>query len=124
MTRQISAQEMEQYKQTARARWRARAARAKARRAHAWTVAREAAELLKTEFGVERVAVFGSAIHPGRFTLWSDLDLAAWGLTANNWLRAMGAVRQMSEEIEVNLVDVAACSPQLRQAIEEEGVIL
>jgi hypothetical protein len=36
----------------------------------------------------------------------------------------MGAVRDLSQEIELNLVDVAACSPELLSVIEREGATL
>jgi len=122
MTCQIPAEQMREYKRTARARWQMEIERRKARRERAWQLAREAAALLKDVYGVQRVVVFGSLADPDRFTLWSDVDLAAWGLTSTNWLRAMAAVQSLSGEIELNLVDVACCSPELLDAIEREGV--
>lgn len=124
MTHTIPAGKMEAYKRTARRRWQAEQERVRQRRERAWQLARQAADLLKTEYGVTQVRVFGSLIHPGRFNQWSDVDLAAWGLTSSNWLRAMAAVRALSDEIEVNLVDVACCSPALLKAIKREGVEL
>lgn len=120
----IPAEQMERYKQTARARWQAEKARENVQRKEAWTLARKAATLLKEAYGVQRVVVFGSLTHPGRFTLWSDVDIAAWGLTSANWLRAAADVRSLSDQIELNLVDVACCSPELLAAIEREGVLL
>ena len=70
------------------------------------------------------MAVFGSLTQPERFTQWSDVDLAAWGLTANNWLKAIDAVRGLSAEIELNLVDVETCSPEVLATIEREGVVV
>ena len=94
------------------------------RREQAWQLARQAAALLKNEFGVERVVVFGSLVHEGRFTQWSDVDLAAWGLSSANWLRASAAVGKLSKEIEISLVDVGSCSPELLAAIERDSVSL
>ena len=122
--RQIPAEEMAVYRRTARTRWEAEKKNREERRQLAWRLARRAATLLRQEYGVERVFVFGSLTHPERFTLWSDVDLAAWGLTSANWLQAMGAVRDLSQEIELNLVDVAACSPELLSVIEREGATL
>jgi predicted nucleotidyltransferase len=120
----ISADQMERYKHTALTHHqREQQARAQ-RRAQAWTLARRAVVLLQAEFGVERVAVFGSLTQPDRFTRWSDVDLAVWGLTSRNWLRAMAAARSLSDEIEINLVDVSCCSPELLRVIEHEGVVL
>jgi predicted nucleotidyltransferase len=124
MALQISPDQMELYKRTARARWQMERKRREMRRERAWQLARRAATLLKDEYGVQRVVVFGSLTHPDRFTRWSDVDLAAWGLTSTNWLRAIGAVRELSDEVELNLVDVTCCSPELLAAIEREGVPL
>ena len=67
---------------------------------------------------------FGSLVHEGWFTPWSDVDIAAWGIQPKDTFRAIGVVMDVSREIEVNLVDVGACSPSLRAAIEREGVEL
>jgi len=120
----ISTEQMARYRRTAYARWRREQERLRRRRARAWRLARHAASLLKKEYGVQRVVVFGSLTQSDRFTLWSDVDLAAWGLTTANWLQAVGAVRYLSDEIELNLVDVSSCSPELLAVIEREGVTL
>jgi predicted nucleotidyltransferase len=124
MTLQISPEQMEQYKRAARIRWQRDQAEREARRQRSWELARQAALLLKKDFGAQRVVLFGSLIDSCRFTLWSDVDLAAWGLTSQNWLKAIGAVRDLSTEIELNLIDVECCSPQLLEVIEREGVPL
>jgi predicted nucleotidyltransferase len=90
----------------------------------AWQLARRAAAMLKEQYGVSRVVLFGSLIHPDRFTVRSDVDLAAWGLTSANWLKAIGAVRNLSREIELNLVDVSTCSSELLAIVEQEGLPL
>ncbi len=113
---------MAQYKRTARLRWAQEQAQREARRARAWQLASQAAELLRRDFDVQRVMIFGSLVHPDRFSLHSDVDLAAWGLTSKNWLKAMAAVRYLSDEIDLNLVDVGCCSPELLTVIEREGV--
>jgi predicted nucleotidyltransferase len=119
---QISDEQMQAYKRTARARWQAEQAELAQRHEKAWQLARQAAQLLKDHFNVQRVVVFGSLLQPERFHLHSDVDLAAWGLTAANWLKAMAAVHELSHEIELNLVDVGVCSSELYTVIEREGV--
>ena len=121
---QITPEEMKAYKRTARARWQSEQKQLGDRRERAWQLANQAARLLKEQFGVQRVVAFGSLIHPDRFTRWSDVDLAAWGLTSSNWLKAIGAVNSLSREIELNLVDVTTVSPELYAVIEREGVNL
>lgn len=124
MTLQMSAENMRQYRHTAKMRYLADQALREVRCQRAWQLARQAATLLKDEYGVDCVVAFGSLTHPGRFTRWSDVDLAAWGLMPDNWLRAIGAVRALSDEIDINLVDMACCSPELAASILHDGVTL
>jgi predicted nucleotidyltransferase len=90
----------------------------------AWQLARRAAALLQEQFGATRVIVFGSLVHRGCFTPWSDVDLAAWSIPSEDTFRAIGAVMDLSQEIEINLVDVGACRPSLLATIEQEGIEL
>lgn len=94
------------------------------RQEHAWKVARCAATRLKAQFGVERVMVFGSLVRAGCFTPWSDVDIAAWGLSPKDTFRAIGAVMDLDPVIAINLVDVGPCRPELVAAIEQEGIAL
>jgi len=92
------------------------------RRSRAWALARRAADILRERFGVKRVVVFGSLIHKGCFTPWSDVDLAVWGLHPEDTFKAMSLLQDLDEDIEVNLVDIQSCTPSLRAVIESEGV--
>ncbi|MBI3760532.1 MAG: nucleotidyltransferase domain-containing protein [Chloroflexi bacterium] len=92
-----------------------------ARRARAWAVAREAARLLKQQFGAGRVAAFGSLTRPDHFSHWSDIDLAVVDLPPQHFYRAVAAVTGLSAEFEIDLVDPMNCRPSLRQRIEREG---
>ncbi len=119
-----SDEQMAEYKRTARRRLEAEKRNRVARHARAWELAREAAALLRREYGVERIVVFGSVLDVERFTERSDVDIAAWGLTSANWLKAILAVQRLSPDIEINLVDVGACSQELLAIIERDGVDL
>ncbi|MCL0092626.1 nucleotidyltransferase domain-containing protein [Dehalococcoidia bacterium] len=77
---------------------------------------------MRERFRARRVVVFGSLVHEACFTPWSDVDLAAWGLRPEDTFRALGAVQYLDADIEVNLIDVATCSPSLLAVIELEGV--
>jgi predicted nucleotidyltransferase len=94
------------------------------REKRAWALARRAAALLREQFEAERVVVFGSLVHRGCFTPWSDVDLAAWGIQPQDTFRAIGMVMDLDAEIELNLVDVGTCSTALLATIEQEGVAL
>jgi hypothetical protein len=58
------------------------------------------------------------------FTLWSDIDLAAWGIAPGVFHRAVAVVAGSSPEFKVDLVAPEDCPPKLRHAIEREGVAL
>lgn len=94
------------------------------RREQAWTVARAAARLLREKYGAKRVVVFGSLAHRAWFSPWSDVDLAAWGIPADQFYRAVAAVTGTTADFEVDLVDPAECRTRLRQVIEREGIDL
>lgn len=118
----ITPEQMAAYKEGARRR-QAREQRAlREREQRAWELARQAATALREQFGVSRVVVFGSLVHPGWFTPWSDVDIAAWGIRPEETFRAIGVAMDLDTEIAINLVDVGACSASLLETIERDGV--
>ena len=121
MSSQLTPQQLAAYRRTAQELWRAEQRAASRRRLRAWRLARRAASLLKKDYGATRVVVFGSLIHKGCFTRWSDIDIAAWGIQPQDTFRAIGDMVSLDPEIEVNLVDVAACRPSLLAVVEREG---
>ncbi|CEP66472.1 Uncharacterised conserved protein, UCP020217 [Moorella glycerini] len=90
----------------------------------AWQVAARAAAVLKEKYGAQKVVVFGSLVDRSRFTRWSDIDLAAWGIPDERFYAAVGAVTGLSEKFKVDLVDPEDCRESLRRAIASEGVEL
>jgi uncharacterized protein len=91
-------------------------------RDQAWRLARRAASALRERFGAHRVVVFGSLVPRACFSTISDIDLAAWGIPADQYYRAVAAVNELSTDFRVDLIDPSDCSPSLRVAIEEDGV--
>lgn len=83
-----------------------------------------AARVLREQYNANRVVVFGSLLHESRFTPWSDVDIAAWGIPPEQTFRAIGAIMDLDSSLEVNLVDVNTCTPSLLEAIEQESVEL
>ncbi len=94
------------------------------RRRRAWRVARQAAKVLREQFGAQRVVIFGSLAQRGWFTQWSDIDLAAWGVPDERFYQAVATITALSPAFKVDLIDPATCRPRLRQAIEREGIEL
>jgi len=118
----ISSDKLTQYRRTAIRREKARIAKASSRMKKAWRLVRKAAKLLREQYHVERVAVFGSLLHKTRFTQWSDVDIAAWGIPADQTFRAIGSVMDLDSALEINLIDVNTCTPSLLKEIEREAV--
>lgn len=94
------------------------------RQEKAWQIARQAAQLLREQFAVSRVMVFGSLTRQHSLTRWSDVDIAAWGIAPEDTFRAIGAVMDLDTEIPVNLVDVNTARSSLLAAIEQDGIEL
>lgn len=91
------------------------------RKQRAWQVARQAAQMLRDEFGANKVAVVGSLAHEAWFTAWSDIDLAAWGIPPERFYAAAGAVAELTLEFKIDLIDYETAQPMLREAIERDG---
>lgn len=91
------------------------------RRTRALSVARKAADLLKTKFGAEEVILFGSLTRRGRFTQYSDIDLAERGIHPDDYLAAMEAVLYLDPEFKIDLIEIETCSPAMRENIEKDG---
>ena len=94
------------------------------RRQQAWRIARQAANLLRDQYGAVRVIAFGSLVHDDWFTLWSDIDLAAWGIPPDRFYSAIAAVTGLNSAFRIDLVDPDSCRPALRRTMEREGVAL
>jgi len=105
------------YRQTARERARRTAQARRQRREKAWEVARAAAALLKSRYHATRVVAFGSLTQTDRFHLWSDVDLAVWGLAPAEYFEAVARVLDIGGEIKVDLIMAERCKPYLREAI-------
>lgn len=117
-------EELERYRQTCRQRDAAAQERQREARRQAHRDARQAAAVLKDEFGADRVILFGSTAREERLSPHSDLDLAVEGLTGMDYYRAVAQVQSVPAQMAVDLVRLESCSPSLRHTIEETGVEL
>ena len=123
---ELTPQEWQEYQpvQVIETRYQAEKDKNEQRREAAWQVARQAARLLRQEFGADRVVVFGSLVHESWFNRWSDIDLAAWGIPLDRFFSAVAAITGLSSEFKIDLVDPVTCHPTLREAIEQNGMQL
>jgi len=117
-------QDIALYRQTLNRRHLAEQRALTQRLGNAWALAKQAASLLKAEFGAQQVAVFGSLVHGQWFSQTSDVDLAVWGLNPERYLIAVARLQDLSSDFKVDLVLADRCSPSLAQAIFQEGKIL
>ncbi len=120
---ELTAQEWQAYRPDANLeRWSQ--AQIEKHRQQAWQSARQAAQLLRQEFGASKVVVFGSLARSDGFELWSDIDLAAWGIPADCFYRAVARVTGLSPDFKVDLLDLETCKLALRHMAECEGIEL
>src|ERR1044071_1379118 len=76
------------------------------RRRRARYVARKAAQVLRDEFSARKIYLFGSLARSGDFSLWSDIDLAVYGIPPGRFFEAVGVVTGLSHEFKIDLVDL------------------
>jgi len=120
---ELSPQEWQRYHpaEVIEQRKRQDAAHMQQRKQRAWQLARQAAQMLRHDFGAQKVAVVGSLAHDAWFTPWSDIDLAAWGIPSDRFYAAAGTVAELSTEFKIDLIDPETARPMLRTIIEHEG---
>ncbi len=120
----IPTEQMAIYRAAARRRREQKVRLLALRHQRAWAVAQQAAQILKEQFGVQRVVAFGSVLSAKRFHQKSDVGLAAWGLDEKVYYRAVASLLDLDATIPVDLVEVELASPALQAIIELEGVSL
>ncbi|MEC4894293.1 MAG: nucleotidyltransferase domain-containing protein [Oscillatoria sp. PMC 1051.18] len=122
MNYQLTPEQMEIYRAGARRRRQQEQEKMVKKQQSGWKVAKEAAELLKREFGAQKVVIFGSMLKLDKLHDRSDLDLAVWGLNPRDYYRAVGKLLSLDPDIPVDLVEVESAKPHILKVIEEEGV--
>jgi len=120
----LSPERIAQYRASALRRRESEDEEIKKMKEQAWNAAKRAAILLREQYNVSRVVVFGSLIHKDSFTRWSDVDIAAWGIKQEDTFRAIGEVLDLTTKFKMNLVDINACQPELLSIIERDGIDL
>ena len=86
----------------------------------AWQTAHRVAAMLYKDFGATQVAVFGSLAEQDRFSKWSDIDLAVWGIPNDKYFRAVAAVSDISGLFKVDLVDFENSKELFREKIQSQ----
>ncbi len=86
--------------------------------------AKELADVLKTDFGVTKVVLFGSMLSVNNTHMSSDIDLAVWDLPSKDYLEALSALVDRSKAFRVDLVRIEEASDSLMSYIARAGLIL
>lgn len=95
----------------------------------AWHTAHRIAAMLYNDFGATQVAVFGSLAGQDWFSKWSDIDIAVWGVSDDEYFLAVSKAMDISGLFKVDLVDFESSKGLFRERIQsqlipiEKGVI-
>lgn len=95
----------------------------------AWHTAHRIAAMLYNDFGATQVAVFGSLAGQDWFSKWSDIDIAVWGVSDDEYFLAVSKAMDISGLFKVDLVDFECSKGLFRERIQsqlipiEKGVI-
>lgn len=101
--------------------------RMKVRQQEGWEAARKVAQMLKTDFGVERAVLFGSLLNYEHMHDSSDIDLAVWNLPDSQFFDAWTAANYVLGPYDfppIDLVPIEKAYLEIREIIEKEGVEL
>jgi predicted nucleotidyltransferase len=109
---------LQSYIETARQRQRQQQLHREQRRQRALSLAPELAQLLRDEFGVSRVVLFGSVLSETEFYETSDLDLAIWDLSPAFYFKAVARLLDYSE-IPIDLIEAEIAYPHIQDAIAQ-----
>jgi uncharacterized protein len=120
----ITPEKMAQYRQTFRQRQARETACLDERFQLGQTIAQQLAALLRREFGAERVVLFGSLTDRDMFHTRSDIDLAAWGIPEQDYLKAVAAVTGFTPAFLVDLARMEEASERLHDVVATEGMDL
>jgi Uma2 family endonuclease len=86
-----------------------------------WSVARQAAALLRERFGVQRVAVIGDLVRLAPLGFWSELTLVAWGLPKDHYA-IYQALDELVREPRISIRSAEDASPRQRETFMREAV--
>lgn len=87
-------------------------------------LARRAEKILRAEFGATRVVMFGSVLRPVAFGSRSDVDLIAWGISEERYVRAVGRLQALDSTIAIDLVHAETAPPRIVASADREGIDL
>lgn len=88
----------------------------------AWTDVQRVATVLYQKYGASKVAVFGSLAEQERFCKHSDIDIVVWGVSYNRCLDALWETEDLSDEFEIDIIDVSSIHKLYRERILNQAI--
>ncbi|WP_242023113.1 nucleotidyltransferase family protein [Pseudanabaena mucicola] len=113
----VDADKMYSYILAARKREQARQEGLRQLQSRGIETAKQAARILRQQFRVTRVVLFGSMLQP-EIHANSDIDLAVWNLSKSDYFQAVGKLQGLSE-FEIDLVEAENVSDYIVEAIAQ-----
>lgn len=101
-------------------------------RLEAYKIAQKCAQLLKEQFKVNNVYIFGSVAGDGLWHKWSDIDIAVEGLPSKDYFKALVALDKfLTDGLDIDLVTLEDAPERLRERVkslsgyleENEGIL-
>jgi len=94
-------------------------------RLEAYKIAQKCAQLLKEQFKVNNVYIFGSVAGDGLWHKWSDIDIAVEGLPSQDYFKALNAVDKiLPAGLELDLVTLEDATERLKERVKFEDIIM
>jgi Uma2 family endonuclease len=93
------------------------------RRDHWWTLARQAADILRERFGVRQVAVIGDLVRPAPLHYWSQITLVVWDMP-KNLVAVYVALAAVSRDPKIELINERSATRRQRAMIAHEVIFL
>lgn len=75
------------------------------RKAAWWDLARQAAALLRSKYGVTRLGVIGDLVKPEPLNFWSEITLVVWDLPDRKDYEIYQDLSKLSKEPDINLIE-------------------
>ncbi|PMQ01807.1 MAG: DNA polymerase subunit beta [Dictyoglomus sp. NZ13-RE01] len=120
--RDLSEEEIKKYREALVKREKERKKAVERRFHKAWDLVRKMSKILHEKYHAKEVIVFGSMIDLSCFNEWSDIDIAIVGIPDDLYFKAVAEILSMSEDFDIDIVDVESCSESLKKVIMEKGI--
>ncbi|MGK7893110.1 MAG: nucleotidyltransferase family protein [Xenococcus sp. (in: cyanobacteria)] len=117
----LTPEQLQTYIIAAKKREKSRLVKLEERRKRGLKIAKEGAKLLKKQFGITTVILFGSLL-TDKFHETSDIDLAVSDLPPKCYFKAVGCLLALGE-FDFDLVEISQARPEIAKAIAK-GIIL